>query len=804
MLKYGNKEFRNLQEQVEENARDIDDILTNNLALSTYGLKVVEEFPTRISFNRWEMEHVHDHEYGDAVIIGTQEPYDMLVWTRGGTTIPEDHWFELGQFPMPGPTGQEGAVGPAGPKGDTGASTTWRTGSVDRIIGGSLGNPGDLYLVSTGNQTGDVFVKNEQGTGYGRLMSIMGPQGPQGLTGPQGETGPQGIQGPKGDTGDVGGFINIRGVLTSSSLLPDPETLNDPTAAYLVGDNKDLYIQVGETKEDRQWLNVGMLNMGTYVEVEGNFQNVWSPDNLATKAELENKVTTDTAQTISGIKTFATDNLEDTPIRINYDSDECNGINIFDINPDTDTVREALYIETDHLHRQRGVRYQNIYFPDFSEETGVLKLATRKWVTDNLPEVPDVEIDEKTIIRDDDGKLKTAIGGYIEGKATEKLINATGSSALVWNAGKNRYNWPSGYTYQVLVANRLAQGLEPLAADNRAAYDDLELNKNYPVTVNGEECTIVFESREDTYTQTPPYVTMNGHLIRSNGESIGCGCDYGTSNVWANFKVYGRFDEQPSITVEFTAGAGEVAHPIDGRVIPVDGDTIVLDDGKLKANIPDPDLEIHISGSTVIEADRPKVGKSGSFVTHNGDIWTCMGYSSDWNEYYYFNPLRGFNNSGYGPLGIDAIVIKGEDEGWRAEGPRGVGAVGQEVQANVGEPSAELKTLVIGYTTYSIPKKLYEHNIIVSGIHKVNSDVFEAYITVISSTEAAIDSLDGLETLSGLTSTTKKMCSGRAPDAHIIICYNKSYGKVGFVTEESLVLTDDNYTITVADSVREF
>lgn len=50
MLQFGNKEFRNLQEQVEQNMKDIDYVLNEGQALATYGLKVVEEFDTEEDF----------------------------------------------------------------------------------------------------------------------------------------------------------------------------------------------------------------------------------------------------------------------------------------------------------------------------------------------------------------------------------------------------------------------------------------------------------------------------------------------------------------------------------------------------------------------------------------------------------------------------------------------------------------------------------------------------------------------------------------------------------------------------------
>ena len=41
MLKYGNKEFRNLQEQVEENMLNIARIMEGSVVLDEFGIKVV-------------------------------------------------------------------------------------------------------------------------------------------------------------------------------------------------------------------------------------------------------------------------------------------------------------------------------------------------------------------------------------------------------------------------------------------------------------------------------------------------------------------------------------------------------------------------------------------------------------------------------------------------------------------------------------------------------------------------------------------------------------------------------------------
>lgn len=76
MLKFGNKEFRGLEEQVEKNKNDIQDIKELNIFINGLGIKVLgtlaipEEIPEQ------------EYEYGDAYLIGYEEPYELYVYTR--------------------------------------------------------------------------------------------------------------------------------------------------------------------------------------------------------------------------------------------------------------------------------------------------------------------------------------------------------------------------------------------------------------------------------------------------------------------------------------------------------------------------------------------------------------------------------------------------------------------------------------------------------------------------------------------------------------------------------------------------
>ena len=301
MLKFGNKEFRNIQEQVEKNMNDILWLINYKGALNEFGIKVVgqgpkfgdglpdpdmfelgdvvaagvdgEDYAVYICYdednaNAWTedietyKEYHEGWEYGDAWVFGDEEPYEMFILTRSNGQNPEDYFLPVGQFPIPGPQGEEG---PQGPIGET-PNISIDMGTVSTL------NPGQSATASiskSGTLTEPVFTIN---------FGI--PQGAKGNTGNTGPQGPQGVQGPKGDKGDKGeqgGLIDIVGIVEDASELPDPEELQKLDAAYLVGTSPDyeLYIQVGETPATAVWTNLGIMNEGSVVMVNGNPQPTW-------------------------------------------------------------------------------------------------------------------------------------------------------------------------------------------------------------------------------------------------------------------------------------------------------------------------------------------------------------------------------------------------------------------------------------------------------------------------------------------------------------------------------------------------
>ena len=213
MLTIGNEEFRNLEEQVEKNKSDILFILEEEGTLNQFGIKVVGQIANASNLPD---PATYTGDFGDAYAVGTASPYVMYIYTRANGTHPNNYWFNIGQFPVPGPAGADGATGPQGPQG----------------------------------------LQGPQGP-----IGPQGKQGPQGIQGPVGPRGPQGVQGDPGPKGDPGQSFQIVGILNSTSMLPTP-TEEIRNQAYLVPDTTeagtyDLYVITGT--DTLVWENAGHI-----------------------------------------------------------------------------------------------------------------------------------------------------------------------------------------------------------------------------------------------------------------------------------------------------------------------------------------------------------------------------------------------------------------------------------------------------------------------------------------------------------------------------------------------------------------
>ena len=202
-----NKTYRNLQEQV------------------LYLTKVVSEGTDIVKTIQGQVSGANDLPSptslanGTTYAVGTKAPFEYYVTING-------KWVDIGQYPYPGPAGEDGENGNSifisNQKGLTEHST--------QIDSTTLYNPLNLpitagTLIIGGDSTPMVFsVTTKVGTtltvayryilgGTPGPMGPQGPVGPKGDTGPQGPkgnqgiagpTGPQGPKGPKGDTGPAG------------------------------------------------------------------------------------------------------------------------------------------------------------------------------------------------------------------------------------------------------------------------------------------------------------------------------------------------------------------------------------------------------------------------------------------------------------------------------------------------------------------------------------------------------------------------------------------------------------------------
>lgn len=168
---YNNKEYRNLQQQVLENMKDIEElrgISATNVDIKTF----VEDVE--------DLEDITDPEQGDIAAVGSSAPFVLYTYNN-------DEWIELGEFPKPGPRGEQGEQGIPGPQGPMGP------------------------------------------------QGPQGPQGARGLTGSQGPAGVKGAKGDKGDPGRNGtdGRDGTDGISPEITMLqPSVVTLEYDQPAY--------------------------------------------------------------------------------------------------------------------------------------------------------------------------------------------------------------------------------------------------------------------------------------------------------------------------------------------------------------------------------------------------------------------------------------------------------------------------------------------------------------------------------------------------------------------------------------------
>ena len=230
MLTIDNKQFRNLEEQVEYN--------TSLLNLLPDGI-IGDKF-------RGIRETYEGIQIGECCLVGEEAPYTLWYRELSGRFV------NLGEFPKQGPQGSQGLRGPKGDRGVDG--TNWEI-SVEDI---PAGRHGELWLKI---DTGDVY--QSVGNAWVLQGNIRGPQGLPGERGLRGYQGPQGPQGEPGTDGEPGGSYKIEGIADSFRQLPQ-----DPTTdmAYLVNlgtpEDPDYFLYIFLTSYN-EWVNVGRFTPQT-------------------------------------------------------------------------------------------------------------------------------------------------------------------------------------------------------------------------------------------------------------------------------------------------------------------------------------------------------------------------------------------------------------------------------------------------------------------------------------------------------------------------------------------------------------
>lgn len=158
MIKIGDKNFRNLEEQV--------DFLTERQFLSTLGLKLQ-------GFVATKEELPEDPENLQVFGVGANAPYEYFVYLNNA-------YFSLGVFPLeglpgvPGDKGERGERGPAGPQGEQGPQgIAGQSGSgLDQITSITMGEAGrqTVYYDTT---DGAQFIADGNISGRNNLFQYF-------------------------------------------------------------------------------------------------------------------------------------------------------------------------------------------------------------------------------------------------------------------------------------------------------------------------------------------------------------------------------------------------------------------------------------------------------------------------------------------------------------------------------------------------------------------------------------------------------------------------------------------------------
>ena len=257
MIQKNGRERLNLEETVRWCVSNISNIYDTSEILSKFGIRVVDNVPTAQDLPD---PATYPGDFGDAILVGTEPPYDYYIWTRPFSTDVRGEWFNIGQFPLPGKQGEQGEKGDEGSPGKRG--NIWITGEGTPTLTEIYGEDvivGDLYLNTLNSW---IYRYSGEENGWLYITNIKGEPG----------------IGEKGEPGPAGPIVDIVGILTSINQLPQTKDEIDlfvrnygRQGAYLVGNNgetKSVYGLVGPD-DDLRFANLGLFAAGTICTVGG-------------------------------------------------------------------------------------------------------------------------------------------------------------------------------------------------------------------------------------------------------------------------------------------------------------------------------------------------------------------------------------------------------------------------------------------------------------------------------------------------------------------------------------------------------
>lgn len=213
MLKYGNRDFRSLQEQVYANMRNIEDIIKGQDIMADYTLQIVGQVDTAAELPDAD---TYEGKLGDIYVVGTESPFDGYAFVKVYENENVPSWVDLGPILVQGPQGEQGPQGIQGiqgPQGDQGVPAGF--GVPTASIQGTTGTP-NVSITASGPNTARVFD-----------FTFYNLKGETGAQGPAGQDGRDGVGVPEIEAGDAGKALIVNAGETAAEWTELPSGLPD-------------------------------------------------------------------------------------------------------------------------------------------------------------------------------------------------------------------------------------------------------------------------------------------------------------------------------------------------------------------------------------------------------------------------------------------------------------------------------------------------------------------------------------------------------------------------------------------------